>query len=152
LSNLKVLEGISMIDLPEMLGRVDGGGSLLRCPVCGVESTHTVGAYTRVGSDDGEAEVYRWTQAVGTTSERRSALVVELRCEEQHRFGIVFQQHKGQTFLATESLSDYPSLVGSSKQAPFEAELETLRNDAQVRLLQIEQARLQGQKAVVDPV
>jgi hypothetical protein len=127
-------------------------GSPLRCPVCGAESTHTVGAYTRVGSDDGEAEVYRWTQAVGTTSERRSALVVELRCEEQHRFGIAFQQHKGRTFVATESLPDDPSLAGSGRPDPFEAELETLRNDAQVRLLQIEQARLQGEKAVGDPV
>jgi hypothetical protein len=142
-----------MKDLPETLGRADGwGGSLLRCPVCGVESTHTVGAYTRVGSDDGEAEVYRWTQAVGTTGERRSALVVELHCDGQHRFGIVFQQHKGQTFVATESLPDDPSQVGFGGPDPFAAALETLRNDAQVRLLQIEQARLQGQKAMVDPV
>lgn len=79
-------------------------GVLMRCPLCQCPNTYThpIGACTRIGSDYGEASVYRGTDAIGVTGERRSALVVIFRCESGHRFALVIQQCKGENFCWIE--------------------------------------------------
>jgi hypothetical protein len=77
----------------------------LRCPVCGFDFNHVKSVYTRMGSDPSEAEVYDGTKSIGTvTDERRSCLVIEIECEESHRWELRLQQHKGQTCVQAEGV------------------------------------------------
>jgi hypothetical protein len=70
--------------------------NVLRCPVCGYDYNHIVCVYTRMGTDPNEAGVYDGTNAIGSVpDERRSCLVVELRCEQDHKWELRLQQHKG---------------------------------------------------------
>jgi hypothetical protein len=75
--------------------------AVLRCPVCGDPTTHVQTAYTRSGVDKHEAVfAYPKTENNGTTDYRRSALCVLVEGEScGHRFEIIFQQHKGETFV-----------------------------------------------------
>jgi hypothetical protein len=72
---------------------------ILLCPVCGFDYTHVRRAFTRMGSDEHEAECVEGTQVKGTTDERRSALIIEVECEDGHCFELVLQQYKGMTFV-----------------------------------------------------
>lgn len=73
----------------------------LHCPVCSIQFNHVIGVYTRKGNDPAEARIYDGTKAIGTVpDERRSCLVVEIKCEEgQHLWELRLQQHKGNTFV-----------------------------------------------------
>jgi hypothetical protein len=74
---------------------------ILLCPVCGDSYSHVRTAYTRKGNDEGEAvDAYPHTKNNGSTPSRRSALCVLVDGETcGHSWEVVFQQHKGQTFV-----------------------------------------------------
>lgn len=76
----------------------------LRCPFCKHDFSHVRGAYTRLGSDESEADVYDGTEVKGTTPERRSALVVVIDGECHHSWNLVLQQSKGLTLVSVEKV------------------------------------------------
>jgi hypothetical protein len=58
-----------------------------------------------MGRDPGEARRYPGTVAKGSTSERRSALVIVFDCEQDHAFELVIQQSKGVNLLSVAEAS-----------------------------------------------
>jgi len=80
---------------------------VLRCPVCGDEYSHVQGVYTLIGGDEGGG-LYRGSHLVAReTPYRRDALAVRVHGEScGHRWDVVFQQHKGNTFLRVDVLKD----------------------------------------------
>jgi hypothetical protein len=93
-------------ELAKVISFEQWGEAALKCPVCGCNETHVQSAYTRKGSDPGEAiPAYSGTEQKGTTPSRRSALSVLVEGEScGHRFEVIFQQHKGDTFIEVEIL------------------------------------------------
>ena len=79
------------------------GDLMMVCPFCDFEYTHITAAYTRLGSDEFEAEIVDGTEQRGHTPSRRSALVIAGHCENGHKWNIVLQQHKGNTYVEYES-------------------------------------------------
>lgn len=65
------------------------------CPTCGHDYSHIREAGTILGSDEYEARIYPNTRVVGTTPERRSALVIVFDGECGHSWEFRIQQHKG---------------------------------------------------------
>lgn len=89
---------------------VGAGGSFstLLCPVCGGDYTHVRSAHTAFGVDEYESGTpYKGTRARGVRKGwRRDALVIGVWGECGHAFQVVFQQHKGNTFLFVRRLPD----------------------------------------------
>lgn len=80
-------------------------GDLLLCPKCNGSYTHVTKAYGVEGSDPYEKHsgTIQPIEAVGGW--RRGAVAVRVWCEECHSdFDVIFQQHKGQTFVWVEEL------------------------------------------------
>lgn len=88
------------------------GSWCLACPVCEDIHTHVESVFTRIGTDEYEAAIYKGTKVRGKTDERRSALVCVFRCEQSCRFELVFQQHKGNNHIEVNRLKDAPSDEG----------------------------------------
>jgi hypothetical protein len=86
------------------------GQCALRCPVCGEECTHVQGVYTLLGGDESEGP-YRGSYLIAReTDYRRDAIAVRVQGETcGHRWDVVFQQHKGQTFARLDILEPVPS-------------------------------------------
>lgn len=75
------------------------------CPVCGHEFSHVQAVYTLLGSDESQG-LYRGSHLVAReTPYRRDGLAVRVRGECGHLWDVVFQQHKGQTFIRVEVLA-----------------------------------------------
>jgi len=72
---------------------------VINCPTCGYDYTHIKEAHARIGSDPAEWSPPLGVQVHGKTENRRSALVIQVTGECDHKWEIVFQQHKGQTFV-----------------------------------------------------
>jgi len=93
-----------------------GGECVLRCPVCDEECTHVQAVYTLIGGDE-SGGLYLGSNIVARrTDYRRDALAVRVQGEScGHRWDLVFQQHKGQTFLRIDILepiqADEPNLA-----------------------------------------
>jgi hypothetical protein len=83
------------------------GEAVLRCPVCGDEWSHVQGVYTLIGGDEG-GELYRGSYLVAReTPYRRDAIAVRVHGETcGHRWDLVFQQHKGNTFFRIDVLKE----------------------------------------------
>ncbi len=79
--------------------------AILRCPMCGLEFSHVQAVYTLLGEDESEG-LYRGSYLVAReTPYRRDALAVRVNGEScGHRWDVVFQQHKGQTFIRIDIL------------------------------------------------
>jgi hypothetical protein len=77
----------------------------LKCPVCGDNYSHVVGVYTLVGTDESEG-LYRGSHLVAReTPYRRDAIAVRVNGEScGHSWDVVFQQHKGNTFVRIDVL------------------------------------------------
>src|ERR1700759_5708864 len=92
---------------------------ILRCPVCGDSFSHAQGVYTQLGPDESE-ELYRGSYLVAReTGERRDAIAVRVHGETcQHRWEVVFQQHKGNTFIRINVLEDGP-VSGDGKERKY---------------------------------
>lgn len=112
---------------------------VIRCPICGFDYTHPEAAWTRVGSDTWEAGVYGGAEPVGVTDQRRSALVVVFSCENEHRFALVIQQHKGNNFASVEQLPDVVCGTGDDcgNDDAWDAYVEEGRRAAAERLAEI---------------
>jgi hypothetical protein len=69
---------------------------VLACPTCGYYCTHALGAYTLRGEDES-------ARGEGVSEGYRSgAIVIRFSCEGcGHLFEVIFQQHKGETFVQT---------------------------------------------------
>ena len=78
---------------------------VVRCPVCGDNYTHAQAVYTLLGGDE-SGGLYRGSHLVSReTDYRRDALAVRVHGETcGHRWDVVFQQHKGQTFVRLDVL------------------------------------------------
>lgn len=129
---------------PQALFTTDGGDPILLCPVCQFDYTHALGAWTRVGTDPHEAEsAHVGTIPLGVAEQwRRSALVVAFTCESGHRFAVVFQQHKGLTFVSVERWQDEPDPEQTPRGPdPFEDDLRRWAEDAEAQIDTNEAAR-----------
>lgn len=78
----------------------------LVCPNCGGAQTHAQQVYTVCSKDADEADDrHSFGCPFGgfdDTSERRTAVVILFECETcKPRFELIFQQHKGNTFVQT---------------------------------------------------
>lgn len=95
------------------------GECLLRCPICGDSFSHALGVYTQLGTDESEG-LYRGSYLVAREcGERRDAIAVRVQGETcQHRWEIVFQQHKGNTFIRINVLEDGP-VSGDGKERKY---------------------------------
>jgi hypothetical protein len=82
--------------------------SILICPICSFEYAHVKRMYALMGNDPFEGrpnedgKIYGVPVCGITNGERRPCAVLEVECEQGHRFAIKFQQHKGQTFVTTK--------------------------------------------------
>src|SRR5579863_10447581 len=77
---------------------------VLRCPVCGDQYSHVQSAYSLVGGDESGGG-YKGLEVSGTTHYRRDALAVRVQGEScGHKWDVVFQQHRGQTFVRIDVL------------------------------------------------
>jgi hypothetical protein len=99
---------------------VYGNQSTVRCPVCGDSYSHVQSVYTLLGGDESEG-LYRGSYLVARETDfRRDAIAVRVQGETcGHRWDVVFQQHKGHTFVRIDILEDMPS---ESPEAAPEAE------------------------------
>jgi hypothetical protein len=90
------------------------------CPVCGDQYTHVQGVYTLLGGDESDG-LYRGSHLVAReTPYRRDALAVRVQGETcGHRWDIVFQQHKGNTFVRIDVLETVHG-AGPDMAAPRE--------------------------------
>jgi hypothetical protein len=88
------------------LGEFYSGHISLICPICASDYSHIREVFTRLGSDQHEAAVYRGTQIKSLIpgDERRSALVIAFDGECGHRWNLIIQQHKGVNILEIETL------------------------------------------------
>jgi len=85
---------------------------LMHCPICEGSSTNLHSAYaleadSRDRKSDPEGfsehgELYGIPSAGIAEGWRRGAVVLEFDCENDHRFSLRFQQHKGATFVIVE--------------------------------------------------
>jgi C4-type Zn-finger protein len=75
------------------------------CPVCGDKFSHVQAVYTLLGSDESEG-LYRGSHLVAReTPYRRDAIAIRVHGETcGHRWDVVFQQHKGETFVRYDIL------------------------------------------------
>jgi len=93
------------------------GVPTLPCPVCGGLHSHVQSVYTLLGGDE-SGGLYRGSYLVAReTPYRRDALAVRVHGECGHRWDVVFQQHKGNTFLridVLEHLSEVEQFKGRS--------------------------------------
>jgi hypothetical protein len=91
---------------------------LLRCPVCGDEWSHVQAVYTLLGGDESDG-LYRGSHLVAReTPYRRDALAVRVHGETcGHRWDVVFQQHKGNTFIRVDVLEDINSCTGMKERS-----------------------------------
>ena len=78
------------------------GESVMLCPVRHFEFSHTESAGTLMGTDDIEAKIIPGTEVVGKSPHRRSAVVINFDGECGHKWRVIVQQYKGQTFVTTE--------------------------------------------------
>jgi hypothetical protein len=115
--SLKVVRSIHAPSDAVLFDRTTYGGEcVLRCPVCVDEFTHVQAVYTLLGGDE-SCGLYRGSDLVARkTDYRRDALAVRVQGETcGHRWDLVFQQHKGQTFLRVDILepimADEPNLA-----------------------------------------
>jgi hypothetical protein len=77
---------------------------ILCCPLCQFEYSHVQAVYTLIGGDESEG-LYRGSHLVAReTPYRRDALAVRIQGECGHLWDLVFQQHKGQTFVRVDVL------------------------------------------------
>jgi hypothetical protein len=90
---------------------------VVRCPVCGGNYTHAQGVYTLLGGDE-SGGLYRGSYLVAReTDYRRDALAIRVEGETcGHRWDIVFQQHKGQTFTRIDILETTPGTDGERER------------------------------------
>lgn len=93
------------------------GEPILRCPVCGDEFSHVQAVYTLLGGDESEG-LYRGSHLVAReTPYRRDALAVRVHGETcGHRWDVVFQQHKGNTFVRIDILRPDVSGTGAKER------------------------------------
>lgn len=119
------------------LGRTGSGEIQLLCPVCGHDCVHATNAGMLVGSDQHEAVIYPSTELFGTTDERRSALVLRFWCEEDHTFDLIFQQHKGCTFIYVEQLPDSGAFSDGDDGKALKELSERRKIEAEIRVLQL---------------
>jgi hypothetical protein len=84
-----------------------GSPAILRCPVCGLKFSHVQAVYTLLGGEESEG-LYRGSYLVAReTPYRRDALAVRVQGETcGHRWDVVFQQHKGNTFVRVDVLKE----------------------------------------------
>ena len=75
---------------------------VINCPTCGLDYTRIEEAHAQIGSDPSEWAPPSGVHVRGKTENRRSALVIQVNGECDHKWVIVFQQHKGQTFVYQE--------------------------------------------------
>src|SRR5438132_14360125 len=87
---------------PVCTGDHYAGESVMLCPVCHFEFSHTESAGTLMGTDDFEARIISGTEVVGKSPSRRSAVVVNFEGECGHEWRVIFQQYKGNTIIMTE--------------------------------------------------
>lgn len=82
-----------------------GNECVVRCPVCGDQFTHVQGVYTLLGGDESDG-LYRGSYLIAReTDQRRDAIAVRVHGEScGHRWDVVFQQHKGNTFVRVDIL------------------------------------------------
>jgi hypothetical protein len=81
----------------------EDGAVILRCPICSGEYNHVVRCGTLFGSDKDEASEIQGVEIIGTTEERRSALRIDVECENGHLWSITIQQYKGTEYLQAEA-------------------------------------------------
>jgi hypothetical protein len=93
------------------------GAPVLRCPVCGDEWSHVQAAYTLLGGDESDG-LYRGSHLVAReTPYRRDAIAVRVHGETcGHRWDVVFQQHKGNTFVRIDVLGNDTSGTGTKER------------------------------------
>jgi hypothetical protein len=88
---------------------ISGGIPVLICPTCGYGFSHVQAVYTLIGGDE-SGGLYRGSHLVAReTPYRRDGLAVRVYGECGHRWDVVFQQHKGQTFVRVDVLEKDPS-------------------------------------------
>jgi hypothetical protein len=81
---------------------------VLKCPVCGDLYSHVQGASSLIGGDESNGG-YPGVAFGGETPGRRDGLAVRVHGETcGHRWDVVFQQHKGNTFVRIDILDDLP--------------------------------------------
>jgi hypothetical protein len=94
--------------VPESLLDADANNAMLKCPVCDDTYSHVRGAHSLLGSDESGGG-YKGAEVTGKTPYRRDALAVRVAGEScGHEWDVVFQQHKGQTFLRIDILQAGP--------------------------------------------
>ena len=77
---------------------------VLKCPVCGDTYSHVQSAHSLIGGDESGGG-YPGVGVSGTTPFRRDGLAVRVEGENcGHKWDVVFQQHKGQTFVRIDIL------------------------------------------------
>ena len=93
------------------------GEAVLRCPVCGDEWSHVQAVYTLLGGDESDG-LYRGSHLVAReTPYRRDAIAVRVHGEMcGHRWDVVFQQHKGNTFIRIDVLKEDISGTGTKER------------------------------------
>jgi len=88
----------------ELFARTSTYDPVLHCPVCRLKFSHVVAVYTLLGGDE-SGGLYRGSYLVAReTPYRRDGLAVRVDGECGHRWDLVFQQHKGQTFVRIDVL------------------------------------------------
>jgi len=86
----------------------------LKCPVCGDIYSHAVGVYTLIGGDESDGLLHGSYLVARQTPYRRDAIAVRFRGETcTHRWDVVFQQHKGNTFVRVDVLKDDTTAPGA---------------------------------------
>src|SRR5262245_35992404 len=87
-----------------------GFADYLECPFCDGSSHHIIRIGTELSPDGDETVMYVGTSLVfeRVSSERRSALRIDLYGECGHYWSLIFQQHKGTIFVYARPLEAPP--------------------------------------------
>lgn len=106
----RVVRSIEYPNDAQLFDRHSSNFPHLRCPVCKDNYTHVQAAYSLVG-DDESGGGYPGSEIAARTPEwRRDALTVRVHGETcGHCWDLVFQQHKGLTFVRIDVLEDLPA-------------------------------------------
>jgi hypothetical protein len=106
LKHVPVVETLNNPTDEQLVNRELFGGPVLVCPVCQFYCSHVQAVYTLIGGDESEG-LYRGSHLVAReTDYRRDALAVRVHGECGHLWDIVFQQHKGSTFVRVDVLKN----------------------------------------------
>jgi hypothetical protein len=123
----EVLARKDVDDPNKLLDTSVSNGSALICPNCGGTESHALKVFALRGTDHKEGGVVPDIPVLGVSEgKRRAAVVIRFTCENcPELFDIIFQQHKGNTFVQTKIVLGRSSIEWREQESAETIYVET---------------------------